>query len=240
MSLAGILLQILLVVLGPLFAAAQDDFRVPSLSGPVVDQVGMMTRSDRGDLERTLHDWHERGIAQVQVLVVTSLGGLSIEDAAIRVFDQWRLGDQRDNGVLFLIAANERKMRIEVGRGLEGALPDVSAKRILDDQVRPLFRAGRPSAGILVGTHSILEAVDGEFEGPAARPWPTVPVVIFAFLVFFLLFFFHAGAPGVGMSRRHHMGRGGWGGGGGLGGGGRGGWSGGGGMSAGGGASSGW
>lgn len=206
----------------------------------------MMTRGDRRDLEATLRDWHRRGIAQVQVLVLGSLQGLTIEEAAVRVFDQWRLGEaKKDNGVLFLIAAQERKMRIEVGKGLEGALPDVTAKRILDDQVLPLMRAGRPSAGIMVGTMLILQSVDGEFQGPPPSEGGDVDVVaVIVFILFLLIMFSRALRGGVvhrGLSRGRMGalggGLGGWGG---SSGGSGGGWSGGGGWSSGGGASSGW
>lgn len=227
-------------------AVAQSTFRVPALSGPVVDEVGMMTRGDRRDLEATLQDWHKRGVAQVQVLVLASLQGLTIEDAAVRIFDQWRLGDLKNqNGVLFLVAADERRMRIEVGKGLEGALPDVIAKRILDDQVRPLFRAGRPSAGIMVGTYEILKSVDGEYSGPPPSEGGDVDVVaVIVFIVFLLMIFSRAlrgGRVHRGISRGGLGGLGGIGGwGGSSGGSGGGGWSGGGGLSGGGGASSGW
>lgn len=143
---------------------AQTSFKVPTLTGPVIDQVGFLSRQDRQELMQLLYDFNQRGKAQVQVLIVPDLQGIPIEQVSIQVADKWQLGDQKkDNGVLFLISAKERALRIEVGQGLEGAIPDVYAKRIISDQVVPLFRAKRFSAGIVVGVHEILRLADKEF-----------------------------------------------------------------------------
>lgn len=245
------LFGVFLLAGGLLFAGiarAQDSFRIPALTGPVIDEVGMMTRGDQRRLEQVLRDYNQQGRAQIQVLIVPNLGGLTLEEASIRVFDKWQLGQKKkDNGILFLVAAEERRLRFEVGRGLEGAIPDVTAKRIQEDQIIPLFRAGRPSAGIMVGVSEILRLVDGETAGQALAKeekqdfdgW----ILIAVFFIFILIQILRVasgsplrgrGGPWIG------GGGGGWGGGSGWGGGGGGGWSGGGGSSAGGGASSGW
>lgn len=156
-------LSILFLTFG-LSLAAQAKFEVPALTGPVIDEVGLMTRGDRQELMQLLYDFNRRGKAQLQVYIVKDLQGMPIEQASIEITDQWKLGDEKkDNGVLFLIAPNERKMRIEVGQGLEGAIPDVIAKRIIADQVTPLFRSKRYSAGIIIGSHEILRLADQEF-----------------------------------------------------------------------------
>lgn len=241
-----ITLSFLILFLGLNFSfQAQAEFKVPALSGPVIDEVGYLTRSDRQELMQLLYDFNRRGKAQLQVLIVNDLQGYPIEEASIQVVDKWQLGEKKkDNGVLFLISAKERAMRIEVGQGLEGAIPDITAKRIISDQVIPLFRAKRYSAGIIIGVNEILTLADKEFadeknlQREESGGLGDIPVfVIFAVLIVISLL----GRFGGGRGRYYHGG-GGWGGGGGFGGsgGGGGGWSGGGGGFSGGGASGNW
>ncbi len=227
--------------------SAQAKFKAPALTGPVIDEVGYMTRGDRQELMQLLYDFNRRGKAQVQVLIVPDLQGLPIEQASIEIVDQWKLGsEKKDNGVLFLVAAQERAMRIEVGQGLEGAIPDITAKRIISDQVIPLFRSKRYSAGIVLGVHEILRLADKEFADQNITPneestGGDIPIfVIIAVLIIISILGRFGGGRG-----RYYRG-GGWGGGG-LGGGGGwssggggGGWSGGGGGFSGGGASGNW
>lgn len=238
---------VLFLSLSPLWA--QAEFQVPRLTGPVIDQVGYLSRNDERDLTQLLYDFNRRGVAQVQVLIVPTLDGTPIEQASIQITDKWKLGDaKKDNGVLFLIAANDRQMRIEVGQGLEGAIPDIYAKRIIADQVTPLFRAGKYSSGIVLGVHSILTLADKEFadqnhlqdQAPADNSeGGNIPIglIILVLIIISILGRFGGG-------RGRHMRGGGWYGGGGFGGGGfgggGGGWSGGGGGFSGGGASGNW
>jgi len=206
----------------------------------------MLSASDRAALEhlaRTTRAEDDGNGVQLQFLLVPSLEGEPIEDFSIRVAEAWKLGTKgQDNGLLFVVSRDDHRMRIEVGGGLEGKLPDVLAGRIVDGTLRPAFREGRFGAGLLDGAAQALAAIGGR---PGAIPTgPTLsargflednwPVVLFFLL--FLLF------PLLG-SRR--WGRGGWSGGwsGGVGGwssGGGGGWSGGGGGFSGGGASGSW
>ena len=91
--------------------SARAEFKVPTLTGPVMDEVGYLSRNDRQELMQLLYDFNKRGVAQVQVLIVPTLDGTPIEMASIAVTDKWKLGDEKkDNGVLFLIAANDRKL----------------------------------------------------------------------------------------------------------------------------------
>lgn len=227
--------------------AAQAEFKVPTLTGPVMDEVGYLTRDDRQELMQLLYDFNRRGKAQLQVLILPDLQGYPIEEASIRIVEKWQLGEKKkDNGVLFLIAAKERAMRIEVGQGLEGAIPDITAKRIISDQVIPLFRTKRFSAGIVVGVHEILRLADKEFADERnlkeedSGGLGDIPVfVIIAVLIIISILGRFGGGRG-----RYYRGGGGWGGGGfgggGWSGGGGGGWSGGGGGFSGGGASGNW
>ncbi len=168
---------------------SKAEFKVPSLQGPVMDLVGVLQRSDSRELSRLLYDYNQRGKAQIQVLIVQSLEGEEIEQASIKITDTWKLGDKkRDNGILFLIAVQDRKLRIEVGQGLEGALPDVIAKRIISDTVIPLFRAGRSSDGVVVGVHEIILSVDKEFADNNNIAAPEGKKNKSVFMILFVLF----------------------------------------------------
>lgn len=240
-----------------LTTSAAFAFDVPTLSGPVMDQVGLLSPSVRNELNQVLLSLRQKNRIQLQVLIVPDLQGEDISTAAIKVFDQWKLGDEKkDNGLLFLIAMNERKNRFEVGRGLEGDFPDVIAKRILSERVRPLMKDRRYDEAVLVGVLSAIEKLDPEFlkdpsvaqwtqqqsRGSASGKWNgnlVIVILFILFVVFKVLFFSFGGIPSSTYGRRDGYG-GGWGSGGSGWGGGGGGWSGGGGGSAGGGASDGW
>jgi uncharacterized protein len=231
-----------------LFASwARAEFEVPPLTGPVMDEVGVLRPQDRRDLEEVIRDYNSQGKAQIQILVIDSLGDLPIEEASIKITDKWKLGKaKQDNGILFLIAPNERKLRIEVGQGLEGALPDVIAKRIIADTVVPLFKARNLSAGIVVGTYQIIKYIDQEYADqhlsqPEPEPAKSIPgwvIIVILLLLLFIGRFLPASSFRGG--RGGGWGGGGFGGGGWSGGGGGGGWSGGGGGFSGGGASGSW
>jgi uncharacterized protein len=132
---------------------------VPALREPVQDEAGALSSADKSQIEQLIRAANAEGKIQLQILIVPSLAGEPIEAASLKVVDQWKLGTVKgDQGALFFVAVNDRKMRIEVGQGLEGDIPDVTAKRILSDRVAPFFRAGQMSGGILVGTEEILRA----------------------------------------------------------------------------------
>lgn len=240
----SLFLSLALVFLG---VSAGAQFQVPRLTGPIIDEVGYLTRDDRQALMQLLYDFNRRGKAQVQVVIIPSLQGEAIESASIKITDAWKLGDaKKDNGVLFLVSAEDRKMRIEVGQGLEGAIPDAIAKRIISDQVIPLFRSKRFSDGIVLGTHEILRYADKEFADENIAPEESGGKIPVGVIVLLLIIISILGRFGGGGGRRFRGG--GWGGGGYYGGGGwsggggssGGGWSGGGGGFSGGGASGSW
>lgn len=126
----------------------------------MVDAANLLRESDAQELSSLIRSVRDAGGPQLTVLTVPSLDGVPIEVASIRVVEAWKLGDKkRDDGVLLMVALAERKLRIEVGQGLEGDLTDVQSKRIIDDIVVPYFRAKEPSAGIAAGVYAILQAV---------------------------------------------------------------------------------
>lgn len=253
-----------LVAAGLIFAALQasaqskEEFTPPSLTDPVVDQAGMIDAATERKLNRALHKLWDEGGSQVAVLTVSSLKGLPIERASIQVAEDWKLGTkEKDNGVLLMVAHEDRKIRIEVGGGLEGKLTDVEAHRIIDQKITPLFKAGHFTDGILVGVSQIVNRTDpkadfGRMLGATAMASPRGATSKrrgspFGFIIFALVMVASVLMRTLGpmlLGRRRGFGHGvmygGGFGGGGLGGGGLGGFGGGGGGFSGGGASGGW
>lgn len=230
-------------------------FAVPPLTDPVVDQGGMLQNATKAKLDVALRRLWNDGGSQVAVLTVTNLGGIPIEDASIQVTDAWKLGSKsQDNGVLLLISKEDRSVRIEVGQGREGDLPDAYARRIVDDMIVPAFKAGDIDSGVIAGVKGILARTDPNFDlGMAAQSYASSQsrgttsggglMTLFKLGLFFLVFVAMRGS--FFGRRRGWRGGGGWGGGGGgggggWGGGGGGGFSGGGGGFSGGGASGKW
>ena len=153
---------LLLLLLWPVLAWAQ--VQVPPLDGPVVDPAGALRPATRAALEQQARALQARkGGAQLQVLLVGSTGQESIEAYAQRVFDQWQLGRKGvDDGVLLLVAVQDRHVRIQPGYGLEGAIPDAYAKRIIEEAILPRFREGDLDQGVLDGSALLAGLVDGE------------------------------------------------------------------------------
>jgi len=162
-SCTGLLGRAALLVALSLAAAAVPAVDVPYLSGRVVDEAEILSPGARERLAATSKAHEDRTTNQVVVLTVPSIGGESIEEYANRVFDTWKLGQQgKDNGVLVLVVPNDRKMRIEVGYGLEGVLPDATANRIIDEDIVPRFRDGDYYGGIDAGLDRMMRVIEGE------------------------------------------------------------------------------
>jgi uncharacterized protein len=153
------------------FAAAAD-VAVPPLSGRVVDQTGTLSGSDIASLTQTLKDFEARKGSQIAVLIVPTTAPETIEQYSIRVAEAWKIGRNKiDDGAILVVAKDDRKLRIEVGYGLEGALTDVTARRIIDEIITPKFRSGDFAGGISDGVDRIIGVVDGE-PLPAPQPRP--------------------------------------------------------------------
>jgi uncharacterized protein len=151
------------------FAAAAD-VAVPPLSGRVVDQTGTLTSGDIARLTQTLKDFETRKGSQVAVLIVPTTAPETIEQYSIRVAEAWKIGRKKiDDGALLVIAKDDRRLRIEVGYGLEGALTDVTARRIIDEIITPKFKSGDFAGGISAGIDRIIGVADGE---PLPAPEP--------------------------------------------------------------------
>jgi uncharacterized protein len=230
----------LYLVASPAFATTTTTttkYKVPELTGPVIDEAGILSSSQKQSIEELLYNFDRRDMAQIQVYITSSLQGLEIEQASIDITDKWKLGTkEKDNGILFLIAPNEHKVRIEVGRGLEGIMPDIYAKRINEDVVVPYFKSGQMPEGIYAGVKAIISVLDGEElqakAHPRSRHEKGIPVSLWIFLIIWLIIMISGRGGGFWIGGGGFGGRGGFGGGGG--------WSGGGGGFSGGGSSSSW
>src|SRR6185503_18238572 len=145
---------------------------VPPLTGRVVDQTGTLSAGDIESLTQTLKDLETRKGSQIAVLIVPTTDGEAIEQFSLRVAEAWKIGRKKvDDGALLVIAKNDRRLRIEVGYGLEGALTDATSKRIIAETVTPLFRQGDFYGGINAGVDQMMRVIDGEPLPPPDRRW---------------------------------------------------------------------
>lgn len=240
------LLSFCFLILANFTQKAEAIFIVPRLTGPIVDQARLFRGQDMEGLEKWLFEINERGKVQIQVVTLESLQDLTIEEVSIRIADQWKIGGAKtDKGLIFVFAPKERKMRIEVGQGLEGDLPDVFAKRIVSDVIAPYFRKGEYEQGIVAGITAALDKIDPEaLQNESVKRKAgalSLRLIGLLALLVVLLSFFGGGGPTRRMRRNGIFYGGGFGGlGGGNWSGGGGGWSGGGGGFSGGGASGDW
>ena len=255
---AGWRLGLVLLLALPSGLARAADLSFPALTGRVVDAAGLLTQEQRSALDAKLKAHEDATSDQLVAATVSSLQGASVEDYANRLSREWKLGQAKtNNGVLLLVAPNERKVRIEVGYGLEGALTDALSRVIIASAIAPRFKGGDYYGGIDAGVDGILAILKGDAQEWQRRPRvrtdemePTqaaILVALFLFVLFVAWRMNRAGRRGgmIVLPGPGGLG-GGWGGGfsggasGGFGGGDGGGFSGGGGSSGGGGASGGW
>jgi len=167
-----------------------------------VDQAGLISAPVESRLTTKLIEHENATTNQVVVVTLSSLHGYTIEDFGYRLGRHWAIGQKdRNNGVLLIVAPDERKVRIEVGYGLEGALPDVLAKRIIEREILPEFRKDRYEAGIVAGTGAILSAIAGEYR--AVKKVGGEDRVAFYLAVAFLIFCFLVVLSGLILNLRH-------------------------------------
>ncbi len=244
----------LILFLIPLFISAQP--KVPSITKFATDLTGTLSQGELADLNSTLSQFQDSTSNQVIFLMIPTLDGEPIEEYTLALGRNNLVGQkERNNGIVFLVAKDDRKMRIEVGYGLEGALPDALAGSILRNEVKPYFASGEYYEGIKAGINSIIAATKGEYKADPGnkkrkgeREGAPFGIIAIIGLVIFLRVIFGRRGGGGGMGPGIFIG--GFGGfgsgsGGGFGGfsggsGGFGGFSGGGGSFGGGGASGGW
>ncbi|HWI14798.1 MAG TPA: YgcG family protein, partial [Burkholderiales bacterium] len=169
MSLAQRLLGALLLCFAAAWATAEVP--VPQLKARVTDLAGALTSAQRTALEERLAAFEAKKGSQIAVLIVPTTQPEAIEQYGIRVAEAWKVGRKDvDDGAILLVALNDRAVRIEVGYGLEGVLPDAIAKRIIDEDIVPRFRSGDYYGGIEAGVSRMIRVVEGEpLPPPRAR-----------------------------------------------------------------------
>lgn len=161
---------------------------VPTLSGRVIDQTGSLSASEIAALSQVLAQFEAKKGTQIAVLMVASTAPESIEQTALRVAERWQLGRKKiDDGAILLIAKEDRAVRIEVGYGLEGALNDATAKRIIEQFITPEFRKGNYYAGINSGIQQIIHVADGELLPEAVRSDSGAPALAQYVPIIFML-----------------------------------------------------
>ena len=170
--LFGLLSLSALFALAPVGSArAQTLAPIPPLSSPVVDTTGSLNAGEIAQLQQQSLALQRRKGSQLQILIVPTTRPEAIEQYAQRVFGQWKIGRQGvDDGVLLLVAKDDREVRIQPGYGLEGAIPDIAAGRIVQEYLAPKFRAGDFAGGIGDASAQLVRLIDGE-----SLPSPMVP-----------------------------------------------------------------
>jgi len=167
---------------------------VPQLKGRVNDYAGMLSSATGNQLETVLDNLEQTDSTQIVVLTLPSLEGENIESYSIRVAETWKAGQKKlDNGALLIISKNDRKIRIEVGYGLEGTLTDLMAGRIIGNIIVPQFKAGNFDQGVMDGVQAMIQAVRGEFKATEKnrrpghlpdRGGPSIfSLIVFVFLI---------------------------------------------------------
>jgi uncharacterized protein len=179
-------------------AAAYAGPTFPPLTGRVVDEAGLLTPEDRAALTGELAALEETSTDQLAVVTLKSLQGYSIEDYGYQLGRQWQIGQKdKNNGVLLIVAPNERKVRIEVGYGLEGTLTDLVSNFIIQNSILPRFRANDYPGGINRGVDDIIQVLTGDAEEwkqrAAKRPdtqsdWASVLLIILFIVVIVVVF----------------------------------------------------
>jgi len=199
-ALRGLFILFFVFVAALAFAAPT----YPELTGRVVDQAGILQESTKAGLTSKLRDLENKSSIQLVVATIKALEGYDIETYANGLFRYWKLGEaKKNNGALFVIAPNERKMRIEVGYGLEGVLTDALSKVIIASAVTPKFKAGDYNAGVENGVAGIVEILSGDKSEWTKKlpPQPSafeemLPLLIFALFIFiFIMMARSAGRP---------------------------------------------
>jgi uncharacterized protein len=172
--------------------AAAGEVPVPPLKARVTDFTGTLTAPQIQTLEARLRDFERVKGSQIAVLILPSTQPETIEQYSIRVAEAWKIGRAKiDDGVILIVAKNDRKLRIEVGRGLEGAIPDAIAKRVVSDVITPHFRANDFYGGIVAGTAALMRLIEGESlpaPKPQGIPQPSGEGFAGLFVAFLILF----------------------------------------------------
>ena len=174
--------------------------------GRVSDQTGTLSRGEIAALDQKLAAFERQTTNQIAVLLIPSLAGDNLEDYSIRLGEKWKIGQKgKNNGAILLVVKNDRKLRIEVGYGLEGTLPDALAGSIIRNEIAPPFKEGQLYRGIDAGVTAIMAATKGEYKAPKKRAHRSQGIPWLAFLPFlFVLAIFAVNL--MGRKRHYHSG----------------------------------
>jgi uncharacterized protein len=203
-------LRLALFLIAALFwAGPLSALDVPPAQGYVQDRAGLLQPATVQKLEQFLNNFDKTDSTQIAILTIPSLEGEALKDYTLRVAESWGIGRKgHDNGALLLIARDDRRVRIEVGYGLEDRITDLLAGRIIDQEITPRFRSGDFDGGVLAGTQAMVDAVRGAYQGEGAttqrkrkNPWGLLALLLFLGPGLLRL--------GLGGSRRGHYRRGG-------------------------------
>ena len=175
-------------------APVRADVAIPPLQGRITDLTGTLSEAQRGELESRIAAFESRRGSQIAVLLLPTTKPEEIEQYSIRVAEAWKIGRKKiDDGLILVVAKDDRRLRIEVGYGLEGAIPDSVAKRVIEERITPRFKAGDFYGGVRDGVDQLIKLAEGEKLPPpaSARPVSSVndalqyifPAIIFAVVV---------------------------------------------------------
>lgn len=178
-------------MLAALLLLLQSD--LPTISGPIDDRLGLLSAAVKRELEAAAADLDQKDSTQVAVLIVGTTAPYEIADYAVRTFNKNKIGQEKtNNGVLIVVAKDDRKCWISVGYGLEGKLTDALCSQIVRNEMVPNFKKGEYGAGIRAGTLAVIAAVRGEYKGKPfsnTPSWTTYVVVAAVLLIFGLHFY---------------------------------------------------
>jgi uncharacterized protein len=199
------------VVVGFFVATAALALTFPALTDRVVDEANILDAGTRAALTQKLADLEAKTTDQLVVVTLKSLQGTSIEEYGVELGRRWQIGQkEKNNGALLIVAPNERKVRIEVGYGLGGALTDAVSRLIIENAILPRFRAGDFAGGIARGVDDIISVLSGDAEEwqrqaakrPDAPGWGPLLNILLAIALIIFFFWLISGPPGTGTRRR--------------------------------------
>ena len=169
-----------------LFSTVALAISIPPNDGYVTDAAGILSKEDEATLEESLKAYKDMTSNEIAIVIVPSLEGDAIEDAGLQIARTWQVGSTKNNGILILVAYAEREVRIDVGYGLEGAVPDIVAKGIIDADMVPAFRDAAYGTGLVSAVDSLKKHIGGEYTAERYTVEPDAP--FFTPVAFFLIF----------------------------------------------------
>ncbi len=196
------------------FASAQIDEVIPKRPSPpklVTDVTGTLTAAQKDALEAKLVAYDDSTSTQIAVVIIKTTGDYTDQEVALEILRKWGVGNkEKNNGIVVLVAKDDRKMRIETGYGMEGAIPDVTAKSIIENDIKPYFKQDNYYRGIDNGIDALIKAAAGEYKAPAnygSRKGDRKGLSTAVILILVVLFFVFAGGASGGGT---YVSRGGW------------------------------